>query len=83
MRPVVDQYPWHGAGFYTMFARPYDGCDLSIAKDQRITIRLWPDLGRTLRLHDECFHIWDEERQLTISEAARIQWADGNGSREG
>lgn len=45
-----------------------DGCGAAIEPDQRMTVRLCADDWRTLRLHDDCFQIWDAERSATKGE---------------
>jgi len=41
-----------------------DGCGAEIARDQSMTVRIDRTNYRTIRLHDECFRIWDAERLL-------------------
>jgi hypothetical protein len=48
----------HGRGI----GQACDGCGETIATDQRMTVRICSDDWRTVRLHDECFQIWDGER---------------------
>ena len=39
-----------------------DGCGETLTWQQRMTVRICRDDWRTMRLHDECFQIWDVER---------------------
>jgi hypothetical protein len=39
-----------------------DGCGETIATDQKMTARICADDWRTIRLHDRCFQILDDER---------------------
>jgi hypothetical protein len=58
---------------YSVSAAPgqdCDGCGEMIATDQQITVRMCSDDWRTIRLLDEGFQIWDEER-LKIRQPAR------------
>jgi hypothetical protein len=41
-----------------------DGCGETIASDERMTVRIASSDWGTMRLHDECFQIWDIERRL-------------------
>jgi hypothetical protein len=41
-----------------------DGCGETIASDERMTVRIATSDWGTMRLHDECFQIWDIERRL-------------------
>ena len=45
-----------------------DGCGSSIAWNQRMTVRMCSDDWRTIRLHDDCFQIWDTERRMDLRE---------------
>jgi len=40
------------------------GCGETITELQRMTVRICTADARTLRLHDECFRVWDTERNL-------------------
>jgi hypothetical protein len=40
-----------------------DGCGESITWHQRMTVRICRADWRTVRLHGDCFEIWDAERQ--------------------
>ena len=48
----------HGRGV----GQACDACGSIIEKKQRMTVRMSADDWRTLRFHDECFQIWDMER---------------------
>ena len=48
----------HGQGI----GQACDACGSIIAKNQRMTVRMSADDWGTLRFHDECFQIWDTER---------------------
>ena len=50
-----------------------DGCGGIIEKDQRMTLSICVRDWSTLRLHEECFQIWDAERQLTAGEKADLR----------
>jgi len=39
-----------------------DGCGAAITTHQTMTLRLDAEDWSEIRLHDECFQIWDEER---------------------
>jgi hypothetical protein len=52
----------HGLGI----RQACDACGSIIAKNQRMTVRISADDWRTLRLHDDCFQIWDTERPLDV-----------------
>ena len=41
-----------------------DACGGFIESDQRMTVRICAEDWRTIRLHDDCFQIWDAERSL-------------------
>ena len=40
-----------------------DGCGESITWRQRMTVRICRDDWRAVRLHGDCFEIWETERQ--------------------
>ena len=44
-------------------------CGEAILSDQRMTVRLSADDWGTIRLHDECFRIWDAERRMADERA--------------
>ena len=48
-----------------------DGCGASIDPDQRMTVGISADDWRTLRLHDDCFQIWELERSATADDTPR------------
>jgi hypothetical protein len=39
-----------------------DGCGFTISRNQLMTVRIDAKDWREMRLHQECFEIWDEER---------------------
>jgi hypothetical protein len=39
-----------------------DGCGSIVAWNQRMTVRMSRADWRTIRLHDDCFQVWDAER---------------------
>jgi hypothetical protein len=39
-----------------------DGCGAAITTQQTMTLRLDTEDRSEMRFHDECFHIWDDER---------------------
>ena len=39
-----------------------DACGSIIAQNQKMTVRMSADDWRTLRLHDDCFQIWDTQK---------------------
>ena len=46
-----------------------DACSGLIEQDQRMTVRICSEDWRTIRLHDDCFQIWDVERSLVERDA--------------
>ena len=50
-----------------------DGCGGIIEKDQRMTVSMCAHDWSTFRLHEECFQIWDAERQQTIGEKGHLR----------
>ena len=48
----------HGQGI----GQACDACGSIIAQNQRMTVRMSADDWRTLRLHDDCFQMWDIEK---------------------
>jgi predicted nucleic acid-binding Zn ribbon protein len=51
-------------GFGSGVGHQCDGCGTAIEMDQRMTVRICAEDWRTIRLHDDCFQIWDAERSL-------------------
>jgi len=51
----------HGQGI----GQPCDGCGAPITWQQKMTVRICSTDWRTIRLHNECFQIWEAERQPT------------------
>jgi hypothetical protein len=49
-------------GYGSGIGQECDGCGAPIEPDQRMTVRMSADDWRTLRLHGQCFQIWDAER---------------------
>jgi hypothetical protein len=41
--------------------RECDGCGVAFDAHQRLTVRMAVDDWRTVRLHDECFRLWEVE----------------------
>jgi len=39
-----------------------DGCGVIILTDQQMTVRICAGDWRTIRLHDDCFSTWENER---------------------
>jgi hypothetical protein len=52
----------HGHGIGTAC----DGCGSIIVWNQRMTVRMNADDWRTIRLHHDCFQIWDIERAVDV-----------------
>ena len=48
----------HGHGI----GKTCDGCGSTIAWSERMTVRISADDWRTLRLHEDCFEVWDTEK---------------------
>ena len=48
----------HGHGI----GKTCDGCGSTIAWSERMTVRISVDDWRTLRLHEDCFEVWDTEK---------------------
>jgi hypothetical protein len=55
-------------GYGSGIGQQCDGCGATIERDQRMTVRISADDWRTLRLHEDCFQIWDAERAATNGE---------------
>jgi len=56
-------------GYGSGVGRECDACGGPIEPDQRITVRICTEDWRTIRLHDDCFQIWDVERSLVERDA--------------
>jgi hypothetical protein len=54
----------HGPGFGHACA----GCGEIIETNHKMTVRMCSDDWGTIRLHDECFQIWDVERRPGVSD---------------
>ncbi len=48
----------HGHGI----GKDCDGCGSAIAWNERMTVRMSAEDWRTLRLHQDCFEVWDTEQ---------------------
>ena len=53
---LIELGHWHG------FGQACDGCGSTIARNQKMNVRMCADDWRTIRLHDDCFQIWDIEK---------------------
>ena len=42
---------------------PCDACGSTIARNQKMTVRISADDWRTVRLHEHCFQLWDSEKE--------------------
>ena len=60
---------WHGRFFGS---KACDGCGRTITTSDQMSL-LCTDDWSAIRLHDECFQIWDAERQLTDGERAGLR----------
>jgi hypothetical protein len=52
---MVELGPASGGG------RECDGCGAAFEADHRLTVRMAVEDWRTVRLHDDCFRIWEAE----------------------
>jgi hypothetical protein len=57
-------------GYGSGVGQECDGCGTAIEPDQRMTVRICAGDWKTIRLHDDCFQIWDTERSLNGRAAA-------------
>jgi len=56
-------------GYGSGVRRECDACGRPIEPYLRMTVRICVEDWRTIRLRDECFQVWDDERSLAERDA--------------